>query len=107
MAAWSERRALRLRRDLAAGYAQALTDARTGRIDVLTARVPVQPEQVLTAAPDIELLIGLLSDETRPLPAETVLQAHDLLCDGDGPMSTWAEPGTLRRRVRVLCEAMG
>ena len=107
VAAWSERRALRLRRDLAAGYAQALADARTGRVDLLSARVPVERGEVLDAAADIERLIGLLSDETRPLPAEEVLRAHTLLCDGGGPMFTRAEPGTLRRHVRVLCEAMG
>jgi hypothetical protein len=98
---------MRLRRDLAAGYAQALADARTERRDEWSARVPVEREQVLAAAPDIERLIGLLSDTTRVLPAEEVLQAHALLCDGGGPMFTRVEPGTLRRRIRMLCEAMG
>ena len=94
-----------LRHQLARGYALALDDALHGP-PALSARVPVELEQVRVAAPEIERLVALLDDETHPLPPDSVLEARALLTDGAGPMFTPAEPGTLRRRVRVLCEAM-
>jgi hypothetical protein len=97
---------LHLRHQLARGYALALDDALHGP-SPLSARVPVEREQVLAAAADIERLVALLDDDARALPADAVIEAHALLTDGTGPMFTWAEPGTLRRRVRMLCEAMG
>ena len=95
-----------LRHQLARGYALALDDAVHGP-PALTARVPVEREQVLVAAPEIERLVALLGDDAHLLPADSVLEARALLTDGAGPMFTEAEPGTLRRRVRMLCEAMG
>ena len=97
---------MHLRHQLARGYALALDDA-LHEPPALSARVPVDRDQVLVAAPEIKWLVALLDDEGRPLPADSVLEARALLTDGTGPMFTWAEPGTLRRRVRVLCEAMG
>ena len=32
---------------------------------------------------------------------------RDLLREGDGPLYAWAEPGTVRRRVRVILDALG
>jgi hypothetical protein len=37
---------------------------------------------------------------------EGLVQARALLTDSTGPVFTWGEPGTLRRRVRVICEAV-
>ena len=94
----------RRQRMVASGFQRVLDDGlRTPR--GLSARVAVQREQVAAAAWDIEALVARLRD---PLPVneEGLAQARALLTDGNGPLYTWAEPGTLRRRVRVLCEAM-
>ena len=97
---------MHLRQQLARGYTLALDDAVHG-VPALSARVPVEREQVLVAAPEIARLVALLDDAARALPADSVLEARELLTDGAGPMFARTEPGTLRRRVRVLCEAMG
>ena len=52
-------------------------------------------------------LAALLRDRDRPVRPEGMRLAEALLCDGDGSLYQWAEPGTLRRRVRVISEAMG
>jgi hypothetical protein len=72
----------------------------------LTARVPVRRDQVLEAAADIEALVARLRDVDRPVSDDVLAASGALLRDGDGPVYVWAEPGTLRRRVRVLCEAV-
>jgi hypothetical protein len=71
----------------------------------LSERVAVQRQQVRDAAWDIEALVARLRDP-RPVNEDGLGQARELLIDGNGPLYAWAEPGTLRRRVRVLCEAM-
>jgi hypothetical protein len=100
---WARRH---LRRSLAASYETALREA-VDRRYLLTARVPVRREEVVAASADIEALIARLRDLDRPIDADAVRLARDLMCDGEGPLYMWAEPGTLRRRVRVICEAMG
>jgi hypothetical protein len=102
---WGERMARRRRRLLADGFQGVLDDARRPPRG-LTARVDVGRDQVLDAAADIEALAARLRDD-RPVTEDALAQARALLTDGTGPLYTWAEPGTLRRRVRVICEAVG
>jgi hypothetical protein len=104
-ASWADRWALRRRRMLAAALQRALDDARRP-LRGLTARVGVERTQVLDAADDLERLIGRLRDTERPVSDEALAAARELLCDGSGPLCAWAEPGTLRRRIRVICEAV-
>jgi hypothetical protein len=103
-ATWGERMARRRRRMLATGFDRVLADARRPPRG-LTPRVPVQRDQVLEAATDIERLVALLRVD-RPVSDEALAQARALLCNGTGPLYAWTEPGTVRRRVRVICEAM-
>jgi hypothetical protein len=103
--AWADRWALRRRRMLAAGFQRALDDGRR-RPRGLTPQVAVQRDQVLDAAGDLERLVGCLRDADRPVSDEAFAAARALLCDGTGPLFAWAEPGTLRRRIRVICEAV-
>jgi hypothetical protein len=105
IATWSERVIRRRRRMLAIGFQRVLDDARRPPRG-LTARVSVNRDQVLDAAADIERLVARVRDDDRPVGDEPLAQARELLSEGSGPLYTWAEPGTLRRRVRVLCEAM-
>jgi hypothetical protein len=102
--AWNERRARRRRRMLARGLQLALDDARHPPRG-LTARVTVRRDQVLDAAAEIEALVARLRDE-REVSEHGLERARALLLDGDGPLYSWAEPGTLRRHVRVILEAM-
>jgi hypothetical protein len=104
-ATWSELMARRRRRMVAAGWQRVLDDALQPPRG-LSARVAVQRDEVLKAAADIERLIALLRDADRPVSDETLAQARALLSDGSGPVFTWAEPRTLRRRVRVICESV-
>jgi hypothetical protein len=104
-AARGDRWALRRRRMLATGFQGALDDARRPRRG-LSASVPVQRDQVLDAVADIERLVARLRDADRPVSDEAFAAARELLCDGRSPLYTWAEPGTLRRRVRVICESV-
>jgi hypothetical protein len=104
-ATWSERMAWRRRRLIAGGLQGALDEGRRPPRG-LTARVAVQRDQVLEAAADIERLVARLRDVDRPVSDEALAQARALLCDGTSPLYTWAEPGTVRRRVRVICEAV-
>jgi hypothetical protein len=97
--------ARRRRRMIAGGFQGALDEGRRPPRG-LTARVAVQRDQVLDAAADIERLVARLRDVDRPVGDEALAQASALLRDGTGPLYTWAEPGTLRRRVRVICEAV-
>ena len=97
--------ARRRRRMLATGFQRVLEDARRPPRG-LGARVPVERDQVVEAAADIERLVGRLRDTDRPVGDDVFADARQLLADGDGPLFTWAEPGTLRRRVRVICEAV-
>jgi hypothetical protein len=90
---------------VAAGLQRVVDDARRPPRG-LTARVAVQREQVLDAAPDIEALAARLRDADRPVSDDVLSAAGTLLRDGDGPVYAWAEPRTLRRRVRVICEAV-
>ena len=101
---WSERVAQRRRHMLASAFQHVLDDARRPPRG-LTARVAVQRDQVLPAAEDIEALVARLRED-RPVIDDALAEARALLTDGDGPLYTWAEPGTLRRRVRVICEAV-
>ena len=96
----------RLRRSLAHGYETAVREA----VDWAYCPNPIAPvrrDEVVTARADIEALIARLRDLDRPIDADATRLAQELLCDGQGPLYQWAEPGTLRRRVRVICEAMG
>jgi hypothetical protein len=102
---WSDRMAQRRRRMLATAFQRVLDDARRPPRG-LTARVAVEREQVLAAADDIEALVARLRED-RPVGDAALAQARALLTDGEGPLYSWAEPGTLRRRVRVICEAVG
>ena len=72
----------------------------------LTARVPVQRDQVLTARADLEALIERLRELDHPAKSEGMRLARELLCDSDGPLYQPAEPAMLRRRVRLIREAM-
>jgi hypothetical protein len=101
----ADRWALRRRRMLATAFQRALDDARRPPRG-LTARVAVERTQVLDAADDLERLIGRLRDADRPVGDEALAAARALLCDGSGPLFAWAEPGSLRRRIRVICEAV-
>jgi hypothetical protein len=94
----------RRRRHLARAFEIVLRDAYDP--PPLCARVPVQRRQVIDAEPDIEWLIGRLRDAEKPARAEGVLLAIDLLSDPRGPLFEPAEPHSLRRRVRVVCEAV-
>ena len=94
---------LRQRDAIAAGFERALEEARRPR-GGLTAAVPVRAEAVLIAADALERLIARLRDATRPVNPEAFDAVSDLLRDGSGPVYQWAEPATLRRRARVLCE---
>ena len=101
----ADRWALRRRRLLATGFQRALDDGRRPPRG-LSSRVAVERDQVLDAAADIERLVASLRDADRPVSDEALAAARALLCDGNSPLYTWAEPGTLRRRVRVICEAV-
>ena len=94
---------LRERRAVAAGFQRALEEARQPRRG-LTAAVPVRGEAVLIAAEALEALAARLRDVSRTVDATAFDAATDLLCDGSGPLYQWAEPATLRRRARVICE---
>jgi hypothetical protein len=98
------RKARKRRRILAEGFEAVLDDAH-GRGLWYSARVPVEREQVLDAERDIERLIGRLRGG-RAVSAEGMRLAHELLCDRHSPLFEPAEPGSLRRRVRVVCEAV-
>jgi hypothetical protein len=100
-----ERVARRQQHMLATGLQRGVDDARRPPRG-LTARVHVRRDQVLDAADDIEALAARLRDVERPVGEEALAAAGTLLRDGDGPVYSWAEPGTLRRRVRVICEAV-
>jgi hypothetical protein len=105
-AAWQEVLRRRRRRLLAQNFEAVLRDAREPRATWLSARVPVQRKQVLAAAEDIQRLIELLRDDDRPLRDDGLALARSLLIDSGSPVFEWTEPGTLRRRVRVVCEAV-
>jgi hypothetical protein len=96
----------RWRRHLARALERVLDDAYDPP-GCLSARVPVERAQVFQAEPEIEILIARLRDAERPARPEGVLLALDLLSDPRGPLFEPAEPGALRRRVRVVCEAVG
>ena len=57
-----------------------------------------------SAAEALEALAARLRDASRTVDATAFDAATDLLCDGSGPLYQWAEPATLRRRARVICE---
>jgi hypothetical protein len=101
---WRELLARRRQRLLAGACQQVLDDARRPPRGP-TARVTVERHQVLAAAWDIELLVARLRED-RPVSEVGLAQLRALLTDADGPLYNWAEPGTLRRRVRVVSEAM-
>jgi hypothetical protein len=104
-AAWQELIGRRRRRVLAQGFEAMLQDAHEPPTRFQSARIPVQRDQVLDAEPDIEQLIGRLRGE-RPVDEVGLRLARELLIDRDSPVFERAEPGTLRRRVRVICEAV-
>jgi len=90
---------------LAHGFERLLADARRPPRS-LTARIPVQRDQVLAAAPEIERLIDHLHDLARPIDEHVMRAARDLLRDGAGPSVMRAEPGALLRRVRRIVDAV-
>jgi hypothetical protein len=98
------RKARRQRRTLAQGF-EALLDDAHGRGLWCSARVPVERDQVLDAEREIERLIGRLRGG-RAVRADALRLAQDLLCGRHSPLFEPAEPGSLRRRVRVVCEAV-
>jgi hypothetical protein len=102
---WADVMQRRRRRMLACSFELALEDARRPP-HALTPRVDVRRDQVLDAADEIEALVARLRDVDRPVREEALAEARALLRDGDGPVYAWAEPGTLRRRLRVVCEAV-
>jgi hypothetical protein len=102
---WAERMARRRQHMVAVGLQRVVDDARRPPRG-LTARVAVRRDQVLDAADDIDALVARLRDLDRPVGDDVLAEAGALLRDGDGPVYEWAEPGTLRRRVRVVCEAV-
>lgn len=104
-AAWQDALLRRRRRMLAQGFEAVLRDVHEPRQTWMSARVPVQRRQVLDAEPDIERLIGRLRGE-RPVREEGLQLARALLVERGSPVFERAEPGTLRRRVRVICEAV-
>ena len=100
-----ERVIRRRRRMLATGFARLLAEAhRPSR--GLSARVAVGRAQVLEAQADIEQLVARLRDQERPIDPERLEPARSLLRDGTGPVYAPSPPGTLRARVRVICEAL-
>jgi hypothetical protein len=104
-AAWLEVMQQRRRRLLAQGFEAVLRDVHEPSARWMSARVPVEREQVLDAEPDLERLIGRLRGG-RPIGDDGLRMARELLVDRDSPLFEPAEPGTLRRRVRVVCEAV-
>ena len=102
---WAERMARRRQQMVATGLRRVVEDARRPPRG-LTARVAVRPDQVLAAAEDIERLVARLDDLDRPVGEDVIAQAGALLRDGESPVYAWAEPGTLRRRVRVISQAV-
>jgi hypothetical protein len=98
------RKARRRRRTLAQGF-EALLDDAHGRGLWYSARVPVERDQVLDAEREIERLIGRLRG-ARAVRADALRLAHDLLCDRHSPLFEPTAPGSLRRRVRVVCDAV-
>ena len=96
---------IRRRRHIAEAFETVLRDVHDPP-GPLCARVAVERVQVLEAEADIERLIERLRDREHPARAAGVLLALDLLSDPAGPLFERAEPGALRRRVRVVCEAV-
>ena len=105
-AAAGDRHLVRRRRALARSYESVLREAHQSRVP-LTARVPVRRDAVLAAEDDLERLAARLRDRDLPADPEGVRLANELLSEGTGPLYVWAEPFTLRRRVRVILEALG
>jgi hypothetical protein len=99
-----ERMVRRRRRLVAQGLEAVLDDVRHPD-GWYSARVPVEREQVLQAEVDIEWLIGRLRGG-RPISEHGLRMARELLVERDSPLFEQAPPGTLRRRVRVVCEAV-
>ena len=62
---------------IARGYEQVLAEVRAP-LRGLTARVPVQRDQVVLAAPDIERLIERLRDVERPVDESAIEAARDV-----------------------------
>jgi hypothetical protein len=96
----------RRRRRMIAQGLETVLDAVRHPTGWYSARAPVERQQVLDAEPDIERLIGRLRGG-RPISDEGLRMARALLVDRGSPLFTRAEPGSLRRRVRVVCEAVG
>ena len=94
----------RRRRTLAQGFEAVLDDVRHPR-GWYSARVPVERDQVLDAEWEIERLIGRLRGG-RPIDDEGLRLARELLVERGSPLFERAERGALRRRVRVICEAV-
>jgi hypothetical protein len=102
--AWQELMRRRRRRMLAQGFEAVLEDVRQPR-GWYSARIPTERQQVLDAEWDIERLIGRLRG-WRPIDDTGLRMARELLVDRGSPLFEPAEPGSLRRRVRVICEAV-
>ena len=71
----------------------------------LTARVPLQRDQVAAARPFLANLVQELREVERPRP-EGVAQARLLLTDGDSPLYAPAHPGTLAARAWRAAHAL-
>jgi hypothetical protein len=100
-----DRAAARRRRMVARAYETLLRDVEEDDF-WLSARVPVRRDEVTAARTDIEALIARLR-EGRPVPADALELAKELVRDSGGPLYCSAEPRTVRRRVRVIIDAMG
>jgi hypothetical protein len=99
--ALAERRLLRRRRDVALAFDTVLRDVLTPAY-AFTARAPVAEDQVLDAQAEIEQLIAHLRDYGRPVDADVLLLAEEVLCDVDGPLFVPSPVGALLSRVRFV-----
>jgi hypothetical protein len=101
-----ERRLQRRRRDVALAFDAVLRDVLTPAY-AFTARAPVARDQVLEAQVEIEQLIAQLRDHGRPVDADGLLLAEEVLCDVDGPLFVAGPDGVLLSRVRFVRIALG
>jgi hypothetical protein len=99
--ALAERRLLRRRRDVALAFDAVLRDVLAPAY-AFTARAPVARDQVLDAQAEIEQLISHLGDHGRPVDADVLLLAEEVLCDVDGPLFVPSRDGALLTRVRFV-----
>ncbi len=92
---------MRRRRDVALAFDAVLRDVLAPAY-AFTARAPVARDQVLDAQAEIEQLIAQLGDHGRPVDADVLLLAEEVLCDVDGPLFVPSRDGALLTRVRFV-----